>query len=293
MLGEALALSSALLFGLSTVLIKTVVPRVDSITVTAVRLITGAVFAVLVSALLGQFNEFSNISKDSLLILLVAGGVVMTGHITWIKAIGIDDVSRIFPTMTGLYILMSVVFSVLLTDDVFSFKIILGAVIVLLGIYLLSYETNSYPGNSGEISVGSKFIALGLAAFTALSWTFGILTMDLVVNTVDPLLATSVRMSFMSLLMVIIAGSKLRYIFKIVTREDTLALLAGGILTGISTMTFISALKWSTPSIVVILNCTAPFFVVPIAFIWLKEKITKATIIGTVACFLGVVLTLS
>ena len=143
MLGEALALSSALLFGLSTVLIKTVVPRVDSITVTAVRLITGAVFAVLVSALLGQFNEFSNISKDSLLILLVAGGVVMTGHITLIKAIGIDDVSRIFPTMTGLYILMSVVFSVLLTDDVFSFKIILGAVIVLLGIYLLSYETNS------------------------------------------------------------------------------------------------------------------------------------------------------
>ena len=50
MLGEALALSSALLFGLSTVLIKTVVPRVDYITVTSGRLITRAVFAVLVLA---------------------------------------------------------------------------------------------------------------------------------------------------------------------------------------------------------------------------------------------------
>ena len=58
MLGEALALSSALLFGLSTVLIKTVVPRVDSITVTAVRLITGAVFAVLVSILTSLFTAF-------------------------------------------------------------------------------------------------------------------------------------------------------------------------------------------------------------------------------------------
>lgn len=68
--------------------------------------------------------------------------------------------------------------------------------------------------------------------------------------------------------------------------------LLSGLLAGASTLTFVSALKWSTPATVVILNSTSPFFAVPLAFTWLHEGITRQVVLGTLACFGGVVLTL-
>jgi drug/metabolite transporter (DMT)-like permease len=98
-------------------------------------------------------------------------------------------------------------------------------------------------------------------------------------------------MSFMALILVGITSltGDIRRSSK--SRLDMSVAGVSGLLLGASTLTFTSALKWSSPATVVILNSTAPLFVVPVAITWLHERVTRRVAVGTVACFAGVVLT--
>ena len=96
----------------------------------------------------------------------------------------------------------------------------------------------------------------------------------------------------MTLIIMAILVYKRNIVVKGLSKLDLLVIFVSGLFLGGATLTFVGALKLSTPAIVVVLNCTSPFFVVPLAVIWLKEKITKQVILGMCACFFGVIMTL-
>lgn len=291
MVGEALALASAVFLGLSSALVKNLSPRVNAIYLAAIRLVISALLAVGAAAALGELAVIAQVPLSTLAVLLGAAVIMMIGHVILVKAIELDDVSRVLPVTTGVYILLSVIFSILLTDDSVSWGTVAGGSVVLGGVYLLSSKHRRGPGEQQQPHYRPGLLALGLASGTSLAWSIGVMVMDEVVNLVEPVPAAAIRMSFMALLLIGVTAFTGDIRRRSESGLDVSVACVSGLLLGASTLTFTSALKWSTPATVVILNSTAPLFVVPIAITWLHEKVTRQVAVGTVACFAGVVLT--
>ncbi len=291
MVGEALALASAVFLGLSSALVKNLTPRINAVYLATIRLFTSALLAVGTAAAVGELAVIARVPLGTVGVLLGAAVIMMIGHVILVKAIELDDVSRVLPVTTGVYILLSVIFSVLLTDDSVSWGTAVGGSVVLGGVYLLSSKHHRGIDQRQQPHYRPGLMALGLAMGTSLAWSIGVMVMDEVVNQVEPISAAAIRMSFMALLLVGITAFTGDIRGRRYSGLDLSVACVSGLLLGASTLTFTSALKWSTPATVVILNSTAPLFVVPIAIIWLHEKVTRQVAVGTVACFAGVVLT--
>jgi len=291
MLGEALALASALFLGLSSALVKNLTPRVNAVYLATLRLVTSAFLAVGTATAFGQLGSVFDVPQKTLIVLAGAAVVMMIGHVSLVKAIELDDISRVLPTTTGVYILLSLIFSILLADGGVSTLTVVGGLVVLVGVYLLSSRPGRGRSQPKQALHAHGLMALGFASGTSLAWAIGVMVMDDVVNLVEPIPAATIRMSFMALILVGITSltGDIRRSSK--SRLDMSVAGVSGLLLGASTLTFTSALKWSSPATVVILNSTAPLFVVPVAITWLHERVTRRVAVGTVACFAGVVLT--
>jgi drug/metabolite transporter (DMT)-like permease len=292
MLGEILALSSAICIGFSNVFVKNVTPRFGTLYLTALRLAVSLVMAIAAGFIFSDMSTLFQMELKYFAVLLIAGLIMMIGHIALVKAISLDDVSRVAPATTGLYILACILVSILATDNKVSLWTALGGLLVLVGVYLISKNDGSKFTFRNIFSLRLKLHALIFASVTGLFWAIGAVFTDIVVDQVSPIPAAAIRLLFMTMVIMMVLAYKQSFVIKGLSKRDIFVIFVSGIFLGGATLTFIGALASTTPAIVVVLNSTYPFFVAPLAVIWLKENITRQVIIGMVACFLGVLTTL-
>ena len=292
MLGEILALSSAICIGFSNVFVKNVTPRFGTLYLTALRLAVSLVMAIAAGFIFSDMSTLFQMELKYFAVLLIAGLIMMIGHIALVKAISLDDVSRVAPATTGLYILSCVLVSILATDNKVSLWTALGGLLVLVGVYLISKNDGSKFTFRNIFSLRLKLHALMFASVTGLFWAIGAVFTDIVVDQVSPIPAAAIRLLFMTMVIMVVLAYKQSFVIKGLSKRDIFVIFISGIFLGGATLTFIGALASTTPTIVVVLNSTYPFFVAPLAVMWLKENITRQVIIGMVACFLGVLMTL-
>jgi len=292
MLGEILALSSAICIGFSNVFVKNVTPRFGTLYLTALRLAVSLVMAIAAGFIFSDMSTLFQMELKYFAVLLIAGLIMMIGHIALVKAISLDDVSRVAPATTGLYILACILVSILATDNKVSLWTALGGLLVLVGVYLISKNDGSKFTFRNIFSLRLKLHALIFASVTGLFWAIGAVFTDIVVDQVSPIPAAAIRLLFMTMVIMVVLAYKQSFVIKGLSKRDIFVIFISGIFLGGATLTFIGALASTTPTIVVVLNSTYPFFVAPLAVMWLKENITRQVIIGMVACFLGVLTTL-
>ena len=292
MLGEILALSSAICIGFSNVFVKNVTPRFGTLYLTALRLAVSLVMAIAAGFIFSDMSTLFQMELKYFAVLLIAGLIMMIGHIALVKAISLDDVSRVAPATTGLYILACILVSILATDNKVSLWTALGGLLVLVGVYLISKNDGSKFTFRNIFSLRLKLHALIFASVTGLFWAIGAVFTDIVVDQVSPIPAAAIRLLFMTMVIMVVLAYKQSFVIKGLSKRDIFVIFISGIFLGGATLTFIGALASTTPTIVVVLNSTYPFFVAPLAVIWLKENITRQVIIGMTACFLGVLTTL-
>ena len=292
MLGEILALSSAICIGFSNVFVKNVTPRFGTLYLTALRLAVSLVMAIAAGFIFSDMSTLFQMELKYFAVLLIAGLIMMIGHIALVKAISLDDVSRVAPATTGLYILACILVSILATDNKVSWWTALGGLLVLAGVYLISKNDDSKFTFRNIFSLRLKLHALMFASVTGLFWAIGAVFTDIVVDQVSPIPAAAIRLLFMTMVIMVVLAYKQSFVIKGLSKRDIFVIFISGIFLGGATLTFIGALASTTPTIVVVLNSTYPFFVAPLAVMWLKENITRQVIIGMVACFLGVLTTL-
>ena len=111
----------------SPVLLSRTLPHASApYTLATLLLVIGALLTIVVASAAGKLTLILQVPLKTLGILLGDGAVMMVGHVLIVKAIVLDDVSRVFPTTTEFYILSSVVISVLLAHERVSWQSALG-----------------------------------------------------------------------------------------------------------------------------------------------------------------------
>lgn len=133
------ALISMIFAGLTAVVAKAGLKNVGADTGLAVRTCFVFIFVWLNFIVFNSTNDFTNLSKKDISLLAISA---LTTSISWIfyyKAIKVGNVSEV-ALIDKASILITILLSVLFLKETFSWKIVLGASLMLSGLLIITWK---------------------------------------------------------------------------------------------------------------------------------------------------------
>lgn len=292
MTGELAALGSAACWALSSIIAKDLTHRLSAFYIMAVRTAFGALFVLLMVLLLRNGHLILEIPLTPAVILVASGIVAIIGDVAFIQAMALDSVSRVMPTASSLYIITSVAASAIFWGQHVTWLTAVGAAMVMGGIYaVMGTRRPEAHQRPAPMPGGPSRQALGLAVVAGLLWTASLMGVTNAMPSATPMAATALRMPFAAAVLLAMIGLRDEPRRLGNPRQDLRLLVVSGALVAASTLLFLLSAKLSPPASVAILTSTSPVFAVPLAYLFLKERVTPRVLQGTTMCVIGVWLT--
>jgi DME family drug/metabolite transporter len=291
MMGEFAALGAAISWTVSALLYGKALSETKPVSANIVRLtLTGAVLLAFLVAT-GMFGVLTSL-PTSVAVLAGASGIIGLGlgdtlYMISLKMIG---VARAVP-VTCTYPLFNLLWVALLAGEPITWSVALGAVVIVLGIWLLSLEGERDPLGSQK-KVLSRGLAVALA--TAVLWSVSIAMMGLAVketpNLDDALAINTVRVLTIAVSFAASAPIVDRSLgFLKMPKRTVAALIAGGIVAlGLGwfflAYSFISTLQ----SRAVPISSATPLFSTLAGVLLLHEKVNAKNAMGSIMIVAGI-----
>lgn len=198
MLGEALALLTAVLWALTPVFSKKALEESSMVALNLVRSIFGSAALWLILPLARGWR-LVEVDPYSLMLLTAAVIGMGLGDLVFFKSMSLIGVSR-STAISSTYPLFTTLMSVLLLGEKLTVLNILGITSVVLGVSLISIAAGE-KGGSRKRDNPSLRRGLAFAISSAVIWSIGITLIALCVREVDPLAANTYRVSILALVL--------------------------------------------------------------------------------------------
>ncbi len=292
MIGELAAIGAALAWAVAGLVIKPISTKFSSLSINSIKLSIGWIILTAIMALWGKLSSLTFVSWHSIACVISSGILGLAiGATLQIKSLSLIDVSKVYPIAFSSWFLFTALIASIFLGEPITYYTILGAILIALGITFLSsfskVERREMP-NTDRI----KGIIFALLA--GLCWAGGTNLVKLGLYGVDPLMVNVIRLPFAALLVAILTlgrGGASEY-----RRYNHRALIQVGISgflgQAIGEVLFFISIQLAGATKAAILSSTSPLFIAPFSIIFLKEKLTKRVILGTIACALGILLTI-
>ncbi len=278
MIGELLAILSALIWALSSVFYKIGLKDMKPTTINTIRPLVALCFLTVVLLLSGDAEQILDLSLKELSYILLATlfGLVI-GDLLYLFSLKAIGIARAYP-VSNTYPIFTLVLAPLFLEETISAKLIVGAVMIVAAIFLLSEKRFDL-----EIRKGI-FLAVGASFFWATSMTI----MKVAMSSISPLVFSTLRMAIFASFLLFYTVKYEKIEFFHITKSWGIVALGGIFDLGIGILLFLTALKHIDVSKASPLNGTAPIFAVMFALLLTNEKITVRILLGVVLSFLGV-----
>jgi len=286
------AFGSALFAGLTAILAKIGIKNTDSNLATAIRTVIILAFSWLMVFIVGSQNMLGDISSKTLVFLILSGFATGASWLFYFKALQLGDVNKVTPidkSSTVLTMLLAIIF---LGESLTVFKLA-----AMIGITAGTYMMITKKREAGEkISAGKKAPVGKWLIYAVLSTIFASLTSILAkigITNIESNLGTAIRtivVFIMAWIIVFITG-KHKDIRKIDKRSLAFICLSG-ITTGCSWLCYYRALQDGEASIVVPIDKLSILITIAFSFFFLKEKMTRKSVVGLVLVVAGTLLLL-
>ena len=292
LLGIILGLCQAMCWACTTILLRFLSNRLDAFLVNGLRAAMSLLLIVPAMLVTGHAGDFALLDWKSILYLtssVALGGVV--GDALYVTSLKMLGVHRAFP-ITNSYPLFTMLFSALLLGERVTWLMAAGMVLVLLGVYSVARPKKAtiQAEEPTPKHLLVRGVLLGLA--TAAIWGVTTVILSMGLKGINTFVANSIRVPVVVLLSLFAAGRRghLGEIKAIRWPTLRLLLLAGLFGWGLGGTLYATALQLAGPSRTAIISATAPLFAVPLSMIFLHEKPTRNTLIGTVLTIAGIAL---
>lgn len=290
MIGELAALGAAISWTISGLLYRRAVKETKPISANTVRLISTSLVLFAFLSVTGRLWILTDLPTNAVVLASISGivglGIGDTFYMISLKSLG---TARAVP-ITCTYPLFSLAWATLVGRPI-TLSVVIGATVILAGIWLLSRE-NELGYFDGQKASLSKGIAFGLA--TALIWSISIAMIDLTIqktSSIDEALAintirvTAIALSLLVLSPIIERRSGIRHMRRKVVAE----LILGGIVAlGIGWFLLTYSLMMTSESQAVPISSTTPLFSTVASIALLHEKATLRNAIGSVMIVIGI-----
>jgi drug/metabolite transporter (DMT)-like permease len=293
MIGELAALGAALSWAIAPILYRKALVNTKPISANIVRCATNAGVLVAALLLLGNLGALTALPMKTVVLVVVSGliglGIGDTLYMVGLKYIG---VSRAVP-LAATYPLFSLVWATFLLGQPVSYAAVLGAAVIIVGIWLLSREKSDEQAGVKDRLV---FIGIVVSLVTAVVWSVSITMMDVAVSNVTSLSANyaiiTLRIASVALFFMLLAPFLDReHGFLKMKRSAVIGLCVGGLVANgvgwlLMNYSFLNiSLARATP-----ISSTSPLFAAVAGFMLFHEKMSTKAVLGAIAVVAGIAL---
>lgn len=274
------ALGSAFFAGVTSILAKIGIKDVDSHLATAIRTIVVLIFSWLMVFIIGSQSTILNIDGKTFLFLILSGLSTGASWLCYFKALQLGDVNKVVPIDKSSTILTMILAFIFLGENI-TINMIIGMLGIFIGTYLMiqKREVKKVVNGRGWIIYAS--LSAIFASLTSILGKIGI-------ENVESNLGTAIR-TIVVLIMawIIVFITKKHKEVKNIDKRSLFYIVLSGIATGASWLCYYKALQDGLASIVVPIDKLSILVTVLFAYMFLKEKLSRKSLLGLILIVFG------
>jgi drug/metabolite transporter (DMT)-like permease len=290
LIGAVALLVASSLYALTSMLVKLEAPRLSIIAHNAYRLLVAAVAMALLFALTREPAAVGRVPVEALLALAAAVCCGLTfGDTLNYRAMLLIGMGRAFP-IANAYPLVTLAVAAAWLGEPVGPKELAGCLVTLAGVTLVALPARAAAGP--PLHRRTNLIGVAMAATAAVLWAGSNSFLKLALTATDPITANALRLPLAAL----IAGLMLRASAPApppwrLPRRTLAAVVTTGlvssVLAGILTLYGVQQVGAARASII---GSTSPIFGVPLAILFLRERLTARILLGTLLSVAGIAL---
>jgi drug/metabolite transporter (DMT)-like permease len=269
--------------------------RLRPLLMSAVRSLTASLMLVgllIATSGLIQLKEMTFITGFSMIGSGIVGQAV--GDTLYINALGFLGVSRTFPITNSAYPFITFLLAVLLLGEPVTWTLPVGGALIVVGITWIVLEQRRADA-AGDVKVELiRGVAFALAAASA--WAAATIWLRGQQGNLDALGAASLRIPAAAAAVwatiVMTRGRGEQPLRETTPRSIGVVAVAGVLGTGVGSILFIYAVAEIGAARTAFLTTSAPVFALPMGVLFLAEKLTSRTLLGTAVTIAGIWLVL-
>ena len=280
------AFASAFFAGVTSILAKIGVKDVDSHVATAIRTIIVLIFSWIMVFIIGSQSTIVNIDGKTFLFLILSGLSTGGSWLCYFKALQLGDVNKVVPIDKSSTILTMILAFIFLNEKI-TINMVIGMIGIAIGTYLMIQKKEGVE----KVVKGKAWLIYALlsALFASLTSILG----KVGIENVESNLGTAIR-TIVVLVMawIIVFATKKQRDIKKIDKRSLIFLILSGVATGASWLCYYKALQDGLASIVVPIDKLSILVTVLFAYIFLKEKLSKKSLLGLILIVVGTLLLL-
>lgn len=280
------AFGSAFFAGITAILAKIGIKKTDSNLATAIRTIVILIFSWLIVLIVGSQNMIYQISRQSLLFLILSGLATGASWLCYFRALQLGNVNKVTPIDKSSTVLTMILAFILLDEKITWIKFI-GMCAIGVGTYMMIAKNKME--NREIIDRRWLFYAVLSAIFASLTSILG----KIGIVGIESNLGTAIR-TIVVLIMawVVVFVSKKQNEIKAIDKRSFLFICFSGITTGSSWLCYYKALQKGFASVVVPIDKLSIVISIVFSYFILKEKLTRKSFWGLIIIVIGTLLLL-
>ena len=276
-----MAVLSAVFAGLTSILAKCGIKKIDSDIATALRTVVVLIFSWIMVFIVGSSNMITEITTKSLCFLILSGVATGASWICYFKALSVGDVNKIVPIDKSSTVLTVLLAIILFNETNHLVVQLIGTVSLTIGIFLMIEKKKAEVKQLRAIWLPYAIGSAVFAAMTSILAKVGI-------EGVESNLATAIRTSVvlvMAWLIVLIKGKQKQLIS--LDKKELGFIALSGLATGGSWLCYYYAIQNGVVSVVVPVDKMSVVITVIFSYFVFKEKLSNKAIIGLILMVIG------
>lgn len=291
--GELVALLSAAIWAVTSLILKTLTERYPAALITAIRCGVAAVFFWCWLPFDAPLSNFATVPTNEWVLLIgsVVLGIVI-GDQLYLHALKEMGVSRTM-ALVGTFPITTLFWEQLLLDLPTSQTFVIGCLLAASGVIVLSYQSHRDKEKQTDKPVRlRRGVILSLSA--AMLWGLSTTLLKPAVVHLSTVQANSVRLPMVTLcLMIVWRLNKGRGKLRDIEWKPFILIVASGLLgMGIGSFFYLEAVVSIGPAKTATLSAATPVLSLLMGVIFLKEQFTIRLLLGVALCVIGVLLAL-
>lgn len=297
--GEAAALVAAFTWSATSVGMARLAVFVTPVAISTHRLVVATVLLPILLVISGQGDDLANASTQAIIAMIGSGLLAYAiGDTIYIAALRRMGIQQTFTITMALFILLTVAGGILLLDEEFTWRQLVGAAFVAVGIYMIvarrgeSSEATAATARP-HMTASAMAFGYGLIVLVGVFWAAATLWLADGRGEMGTIAASMLRTP---------AGAAGMLAFGLATARADLAsplrdrnlvfgIVAVAVLgTLFGSLLYVYAVGEAGPGKASILNACAPLLALPLSVFVLKERLTPLVAAGTVVCVAGIIL---
>lgn len=291
MSGELVALLSAFLWAMASVLLTVGARRIHVLPMNLIRCVISTIFFWALLPFYGGLDALAAIPAAAWpwLVLSVLG-LLVVGDTLYFRSMDLAGVSWAMP-VASVNPLWAVLLAAAFLGEPLSWTLVLGAGLVIAGVVLVSRSAMPEVVDR-VVDPENRRRGILLALLVSVLWAAGQVALKPATAGMHSVVANSVRqpMGMLILLGLTLQQGRWRALRKLDRRSWAVIGIASLVGTGVGSLFFVLAIQLAGAGRTAVLTSTAPLLAIPFSMLWLRERPTRWTLAGTLLTTTGIVL---